>query len=583
MSVDGQRPEHAPVDERTALRSIPILAEINDEHLDLLSSALDRQHIAANTWLFRAGDPSDAIYIVGSGRFAVVGRDGQVIREEASGDAIGELGVIAGAPRSAGVWALRDSFVWRIAGDTFNHLLASIPQLQSAMLRAMATMLRESRSADVARRPRVIGVLSLGDAPAAPIVDVLANRLGSFGRTAVIAPPVETTAGVQSYGELVEQFNDGLDRAERSNDSVLVVADRGSSDLWRRYAAVQSDRIVVLVDQQYPPDVIDPVLVEEPVHLITCMAEPDPSWWSLLQPISHHPADDAGIAALARRIAGRSLGLVLAGGGARGLAHFGVYEELTSAGVVIDRFGGTSAGALAAAAFALGLDALDATAAAREFIAESSPLGDYTIPAVALTRGGRLRRLAEEFFGSTLIEHLPTGFFSVSADMITGDQIIHRRGPLAVAVRASLSIPGLIPPVQRGEQLLVDGGLLNNLPADVMCADQDGEVICVDLRRKYVPSKGFGQLPSFIQPPGIVRRIVTGTDVALPPLQETLFRTVDLAASSGKLSELPRVAAIIEPDVSAVGMLDFKQIDAALDAGRMATRAVLEAHPNLAG
>lgn len=568
-------------DERTALRSIPILADIDDEQLDQLSSAVDRHYIPANEWLFRLGDPSDAIYIVDSGRFAAFGADGQVIREMASGDSIGDLGVIAGAARSAGVRALRDGVVWRIAADTFSEVLSTAPGLQSMMLRATARMLRESRSVNVSQRPRVIGVLSTGDAAAAPIVDAITAQLGWHGQAAVVAPPVDTTAEVHNYGELVEAFSETLDQAERSNDWVLVVADRGSGDLWRRYVATQSDRLVVLVDQQHPPDAVDPPVTHGPVHLITCGVEPDPSWWDLLQPVSHHRADDDGIGALARRIAGRSLGLVLAGGGARGLAHFGVYEELTRAGVVIDRFGGTSAGAIAAAVFALGMDAQDATATARKYMAEGNPLGDYTIPAVAFTRGGRIDRIMASFFGRTLIEHLPKGFFSVSADMITGDQIIHRRGRLSLAVRASISIPGLIPPVCHGEQMLVDGGLLNNLPADVICADTDGEVICVDLRRKFVPSKGFGLLPPFVPLPGLVRRVLTGSDVALPPLQETLLRTVDLAASSGNLRELPRVAAIIEPDVSAIGLLDFKKIDAALDAGRIATQAVLEAHPHL--
>lgn len=317
------------------------------------------------------------------------------------------------------------------------------------------------------------------------------------------------------------------------------------------------------------------------MHLITCLAEPDPSWWDRLAPVSHHPANSDGFGALARRIAGRSLGLVMAGGGARGLAHFGVYQELTEAGVVIDRFGGTSSGAIASAAFALGMDAGDAIAAAREFIAGSDPLDDYTIPISALTRGGRVDRLVQGFFGNTLIEHLPRGFFSVSADMITGDQIIHRRGSVSGAVRASISIPGLIPPVHNGEQLLVDGGLLNNLPANVMCADTDGEVICVDLRRTFVPSKGFGLLPPIVTPPGLLRRLLTGTDNALPPLQETLLRAFDLAASTANLRELPRVAAIIEPDVSKIGVLNFKQIDAALEAGRMAARAALQAQPDL--
>jgi NTE family protein len=562
MSPERQSPEPRAADERAALRSVPIFAEIDDEQLDQLTSAVDRQHIPANEWLFHMGDPSDAIYVIASGRFAAVGLDGQVLREMASGDSIGDLGVITGAARSAGIRALRDGVVWRIAADAFTEVLAKAPQLRSAMFQAMAGMLRESRSANASRRPRVIGVLSTGDAVAVPIVEAIATRLNSHGQTAVVAPPVDTTAAVNHYGELVEAFSETLDRAERSHDWVLVVADRGSGDIWRRYVVAQSDRLVVLADQARPPEALEPPVAQGPVHLVTSMAEPDPSWWDLLQPVSHHPANDDGIGALARRIAGRSLGLVLGGGGARGLAHYGVYEELTRAGVVIDRFGGTSSGALAAATFALGLDARDATAAARKYMEKTKPVSDYTIPAIALTRGRRVDRLIEGFFGSTaLIEHL--------------------RGLLWLAVRASISIPGLLPPVQYRERLLVDGGLMNILPADVMCADPDGEVLCVDLRTTYVPSKAFGPLPAKLQPPAFVRRLLTGTDVALPPLQETLLRSVELASPKGNLRELPRVAAIIEPDVSAIGPLEFHNIDAALEAGRIATRAALDAQPTL--
>ncbi|OBG64955.1 patatin-like phospholipase family protein [Mycobacterium sp. E3339] len=582
MVAEGQSPEPRAADERAALRSIPLFAEIDDEQLHLLTKTVGRQHVPANEWLFHMGDPSDAIYVIASGRFAAVGLDGQVLREMASGDSIGDLGVITGAARSAGVRALRDGVVWRIAADTFSEVLAKAPQLQSAMFRAMAVMLRESRAATVSRGRRVVGVVASGDAVAAPIVDAIVTRLRSHGRAAVVAPPVETTAAANHYGELVDAFSETLDRVERSNDWVLLVADRGSGDSWRRYVTAQSDRVVVLADQTDPPEALEPPVTQGPVHLVTCGVVPDPSWWDLLQPVSHHPADDDGIGALARRIAGRSLGLVLGGGGARGLAHYGVYEELTRAGVVIDRFGGTSSGALAAATFALGLDARDCTAAARKYVAETRPVSDYTIPAIALTRGRRVDRLIEGFFGgTTLIERLPREFFSVSTDIITGDQIIHRRGLLWVAVRASISIPGLLPPVQHGERLLVDGGLMNILPADVMCADPDGEVICVDLRTTWVPSKGFGPLPAKLQPPAFVRRLLTGTDVALPPLQDTLLRSVELAAPKWNLRELPRVAAIIEPDVSAIGPLDFKNIDAALKAGRIAARRILEAQPSL--
>lgn len=582
MSAELQWPSQLAVDERAALRRVPIFADLDDAQLGQLAGAVERRHIAANEWLFRQGELSDAMYIVDLGRFVAVDSDGHMVAEMASGDSIGDLGVIAGSVRSADVRALRDSVVWRIEAKTFRELLGTTPHLQTGMLQTMARMLQRPRSVDRSRRPRVVGVLSTGDATADPIVEAIADELSVYGLTAIVAPSSESTSVADHYEQLVGSFSATLDEAELCNDWVLLVAERGCGDLWRRYVVSQSDRLIVLGAQHDPPELMGELVRDNrPIHLVTCTAEPDCGWWDLLQPASHHPGSNEGLAALARRIAGRSLGLVLAGGGARGLAHFGVYEELGRAGVVIDRFGGTSAGAIAAAVFALGMTHQDATAAAREFIANRDPLGDYTIPAVAFTRGGRVDRLAADFFGETVIEHLPKAFFSVSADLITGDQIVHRRGKLSLAVRASVSIPGLVPPVQQEGQLLVDGGLLNNLPADVMCADRDGDVICVDLRRNYSPSRGFGVLPPMFRPPGLLRRLVTGVDAALPPLQETLLRTVDLAASSGNPREMPHVVAVIEPDVSDIGLLNFKQIDAAVEVGRQATRKAFETQPEL--
>jgi NTE family protein len=236
----------------------------------------------------------------------------------ASGESIGDLGVITGAPRSAGIRALRDGVVWKIAAETFTEVLAKAPQVQTAMFRTMAVTLRESRSATVTQGRRVVAVLSTGDVAAVPIVEAIAARLGPHGQTAVVAPPVDTTAAANHYGELVEAFSETLDRVERSNDWVLLVADRGSGDIWRRYVVAQSDRLVILADQAQPPEALDPLGSQRPVHLVTCDVVPDPSWWDLLRPVSHHPADHDGIGALARRIAGRSLGLVLGGGGAGG-------------------------------------------------------------------------------------------------------------------------------------------------------------------------------------------------------------------------------------------------------------------------
>lgn len=171
MTTARRRPKRRGTDARTALRNVPILADIDDEQLERLATTVERRHVPANQWLFHAGEPADSIYIVDSGRFVAVAPEGHVFAEMASGDSIGDLGVIAGAARSAGVRALRDGVVWRIAAETFTDMLEATPLLQSAMLRAMARMLRQSRPAKTARRPRVIGVVSNGDTAAAPMVD----------------------------------------------------------------------------------------------------------------------------------------------------------------------------------------------------------------------------------------------------------------------------------------------------------------------------------------------------------------------------------------------------------------------------
>lgn len=167
MTTARRRPKRRGTDARTALRNVPILADIDDEQLERLATTVERRHVPANQWLFHAGEPADSIYIVDSGRFVAVAPEGHVFAEMASGDSIGDLGVIAGAARSAGVRALRDGVVWRIAAETFTDMLEATPLLQSAMLRAMARMLRQSRPAKTARRPRVIGVVSNGDTAAA--------------------------------------------------------------------------------------------------------------------------------------------------------------------------------------------------------------------------------------------------------------------------------------------------------------------------------------------------------------------------------------------------------------------------------
>jgi NTE family protein len=565
-----------------ALRKIPMLGGVNDEVLTELARRLDHAELDAGEWLFRAGDPSDSLYVVASGRLAVMGEDGELVREIGRGSAIGELGVIAGEPRSASVVALRDSALWQMRADSFWQLFDEEPTFQRSLLGTVSSQLRASRGVERDRRQRVLAIIpSSPDAPAPQVTDALEAALKTFGSVAVVRHTGDTDGTTRR--DLADRYGPALDAAERDNDWVVLAGSHGET--WRDFATTQADRVAIVIGEPKPPPWLSQPLTD-PTDLILCVDPIDHvAWWDAVYPVSQvwagREPSARSLAPLARRLAGRSVGLVLSGGGARGLAHMGVYAELVENGVEVERFGGTSAGALAGSMFAMGYQPDEVIAFARRYLVEAKALSDYTVPAVSLIRAGRLQKLGDDVYGDQLIEELPKEFYTISADMVTGGMVVHRRGHLWTAVRASISIPGVMPPVPNGEQLLVDGGLLNNIPADIMSTSPDGPIIIVDLRRRYEPSSGFAVLS--LHPPAVVRQLLTGTTVALPSLQETVMRAVDLAAGNIEYETLPHVTTVIRPEVSHIGVLDLGQIDSAIAAGRDATRAVLDDHPELVG
>ncbi|MCP4756024.1 MAG: patatin-like phospholipase family protein, partial [Proteobacteria bacterium] len=171
---------------------------------------------------------------------------------------------------------------------------------------------------------------------------------------------------------------------------------------------------------------------------------------------------------LARFIDDRSIGIVFGGGGARGFAHIGVIRALKEAGIPIDMLGGTSIGALIAAGRAMGMDYERILETFQEKITELSPHKEYTLPVVSLFRSKKFDKAIAEFFHDIRIEDLWLNYFCVSSNLSTAETIVHRKGFLGKAVRASASIPGIFVPVIENNHLLADGAIVNNLPGDIM-------------------------------------------------------------------------------------------------------------------
>jgi NTE family protein len=274
------------------------------------------------------------------------------------------------------------------------------------------------------------------------------------------------------------------------------------------------------------------------------------------------------------------LGIVLSGGGARALAHLGVLEELRSAGLRFDRVGGVSLGSLVGAAVAMGLES-EAIYGVFEREAARNPTNDFTIPAFSLVRGAKLRRLLYDALGERRIEQLPLRFFCLSCDLIAREAVVHSTGPVVDAVYASAAIPGVFPPVATTDgRLLVDGGVLDNLPVATMARTGEGPVIAVDVTGRREQFK-HPQRPGMARLGRPIRRALTGSEADIPRLGETIMRTVAVGSSDTVASARLHADMVITPPVDEIGLMDWKALPLVVEIGRRAARAALAANPDL--
>ena len=557
------------------LARVPMFAGLDAALRDTVAQRARPLRVSAGEWLFREGETGDALYIVRAGRMHVLeDATGAMIREIGRGDAVGELALLTGEPRAASVRAARTTDLLAVYRHDFEDLLRTAPALPLALTRTLAEQLREMRVPARATRPRPTTVAVLAaerglpsDAIASGLAAALARHLDAALLGSRDAPSsANGTEPSGLYGPL-------LDRAEGRHDIVVLDAGVGpDDDGWTGFCLQQADRILVLAAGGPLPAAVAARHELLGCDLVAYDAAPGSGALAgvadALQPVETHvlrPGElDADLARLARRLAGRSVGIVLSGGGARAFSHIGVLEELTAAGVTIDRVVGVSMGSFVGALFAMGLDAEEIDARCFEEWVQRRPLADYTLPRHALIRGERARAMLDRTFGTLAIEELPRSFMSGSTELRSGRLSVARWGPLYEAVGFSVCLPVVAPPQVRGRELFIDGSLVDNLPVRVMADMGEGPVIAVDVK------------PTSEHPDGVPRP----SAAARPPrLGETLTRVLLLGSANTSEAARRHADLVIKPRAEGVSLLEFHQIDVARAAGRAAAREALEQTP----
>lgn len=524
--------------------------------------------------LFSVGDAADTLYVLRSGRLGVfTPREGQpplfvgVIKP---GTPVGEMSMLADTAHTANVVALRDSEVIALPRDAFFDMARHHPELMAEVAKVMIRRARQKSGND---DPTVFGFISARAKPVRGFVEAVRQAIKLQGYRARIIDQNAITSA-----------SDWFTRIEDAHDFVLYLAEAGDP-VWATLCARQVDRIFIVGDPEVapPPQPAQRSGDTEYIHQLTDLlllhdrqdANP-PScskWLKAMRPArwfhcNESSASDA--ARIARIITGSSVGLVLSGGGARAYAHIGVLRALKAANVPVDFLGGSSMGALIAAGPALGWSQEELEHRIHDAFVNSDPLSDIALPLIAMTRANKLNRLMLDTFGEKNIEDMPLPFFAVSANLTSGRIEVHRQGLLRQALRASVAIPGVIPPLVRDGQVLVDGAVLRNFPSDVMRQFNRGPMIGSDVSQ----TRGVNA-EQLENPPSWWRWIMSGAWKQGPPIVSILMRAATLSTSAELAEARAETDVLIMPRPEGIDIREWKAFEPGILAGQRAAEEAL--------
>lgn len=556
-------------------RSLSFFSALSAETFDDILGCCHWFSLVGGRELYLEGAPADEFYVVLAGRLVVVrgvSGEGTAIGYIRSGEPVGEMALLSRSRRSASVFALRDTEVMALSRADFERLLERHADFATTLARLTLDRARHPQASFSRSAPRVFTLVA-----SSPSLD-----MEGYARA--------LATEIARYGKRVKRLSldDGppetldFDLAERAHDVVLLTT-RVEDTQAHRFILRHTDRFFVFARRDARPPRPFPLIAAEDhpgrrFRLIDFVSVhegrdtgPIADWVEAVDASRvFHWSGPASVDRLARVIAGRSVGIILSGGGARAYAHIGAIRAMRQLGVPIDFACGASMGAIIAACVARGWDLDEIEMRIRDAFVCSNPLGDHVLPVVALTGGARVDERLAKHFGEGLIEDCEIPFFCVSSELTEGVARVHRRGSMRRALRASISLPGVLPPIVENGALLVDGAVINNFPTDMMSAEHRGVNIGIDVARR-----GTISAAPFANPPGFFRWIWRHGISAPPPIVTLLMRS---ATARHEITQMQHPAdVLIEPDVPGVQLRSWRKYEAAVEDGYQSTLAVLRA------
>ena len=489
-----------------------LFGDLSEDMLADIERLLTWRYVARGEDLFRRGESSDGLFVVVSGRLREV-RGGDAHEERAVSDLVqgeiaGEMGIFADEIQTTSVVAVRDSILLRFSRDNFRELAARYPNLNEWLVRYLSKRLHGVIH-DTPAEHQCTNVLLVPAGGGGSLEDIAGRLSESLSRHApcllLSSARTDTLLGAPGIALAEEgspedlRLRAWLNGQEMRCGFVVYVADPDLTN-WTRRCIRQADEVMFFgVASSSVPGLTE---TEEEVvregktrharfrRTLVLMHPPGTlrprgtRRWLRERRVDRHlhmrsdRQDDFD--RIVRYVLRREVGLVLSGGGSRGFAHAGVIRAMREAGLPVDVVAGVSMGSIIGAGCAFSEDLDETVVSLKRHVGRM--LTDYTLPFVSLARGRRFDRGVMALFGDTNIEDLWLPYFCVSSNLTRASTVVHRSGLLWRAIRASSSLPGVIPPVIDNGDMLYDGCLLNNLPVDLMREEiETGLLVAVDV------------------------------------------------------------------------------------------------------
>jgi|RhiMethySRZTD1v2_1073278.scaffolds.fasta_scaffold101693_1 NTE family protein len=494
----------------TLLRSTAAFRDLTDAHLAEIGSRAKVHYLLRGDVLFRQGAEPNSLYVVASGRFEVwVDGQDRAINEIGAGDPIGEVGFFAGIPRTATIIAARDSVVIELDRGAFDEVARRVPSIYPTLLRTLGRRLAAA-NARIAREQagmaaRTVAVIAGGSRPIPPVFHA---RLGNLierhkGRVLTQDEMRGRFAGEALDGPAVSSW---LNAIEQEYELICYLADDSVSD-WTRKAIRQADQVLIVVSGPVaePPNPVEafafathPPSRRRLVRLHerrSGSVAGTAAWLEQRDVGQHHQVsveDDRDFKSLHRFLTGRATGYVAAGGGGFGPAHIGVFKAFAERGVTFDILGGTSVGAALLGGFSLLMSPEELDRRTGDVFVVSRAFKRVTYPRYALLDHVPFDLALRRQFGDVLIEDAWRPYFAVATVLDGSGEGLHliRRGPMWKAVRASGSLPAVLPPVLTDDgRMLVDGAVIDNIPLRSMKALKAGPNLVVHFGERGAPQR----------------------------------------------------------------------------------------------